>query len=158
MRYGLLFSIVIITLCTAGALWNLEMFLRSYPPDIKQKYGPMSKKSQKQLIVFAIPVYLSVLGVLTGSTMDLASTCGKLEFLPVLLNDWIVLNLFNLIDLLILDWLVFVTLQPSFVILPGTKEMAGYKDYGFHFRGYLKGILYTSIASLIAGAITILFR
>lgn len=74
------------------------------------KDGPMSKKARKQLIVFAIPVYLFILGVLISATMNLVSTCERLEFLPVFLNDWVTLNLLNLVDMLILDWLLFVTL------------------------------------------------
>lgn len=156
IRYGLLFSGVIVALCTAGSLWNKELFLRSYPPDIKAKYGPISQKSRKQLIPFALLVYLTVFGFIAFATMRLAQRCGLLHFWAVFLNDWIILNLFNLIDLLVLDWLMFVTIQPKFVVLPGTAGLSGYKDYGFHFRGFLKGILYLSVVSLIAGSVTLL--
>jgi len=37
----------------------------------------------------------------------------------------------------VLDWLIFVTIQPDFVVIPGTEGLAGYKDYGFHFLGGL---------------------
>lgn len=156
LQYGALFSVVIIGLLITGSLWNNELFLRSYPPDIKARYGPMSRKSRRQLIVFAGLVYLTVIGIVVLATRKLAHSCGPLQFWPVFLNDWIVLNVFNLVDLLILDWLFFVTIQPKFVILPGTAGLRGYTDYGFHFRGFLKGLIYLSGVSLVAAGATIL--
>lgn len=56
-------------------------------------------------------------------------------------------------DLLIPDWLIFVAIQPKFIILPGTEGAKGYRDYGFHFRAFLKGSLGALIASLIIAGI-----
>jgi tetrahydromethanopterin S-methyltransferase subunit B len=59
-------------------------------------------------------------------------------------------------DLLILDWLMFCTWTPQFVVLPGTEGMAGYKDYGLHFRGFLIGLLIVAVISAIVTAIVAL--
>jgi hypothetical protein len=64
---------------------------------------------------------------------------------------------FNLIDLLVLDWLVFNTLQPKFVILPGTDGMAGYKDYLFHLRGFLIGTMICVIAAVLTTGLVYLY-
>jgi hypothetical protein len=40
----------------------------------------------------------------------------------------IVLALFNLVDAVIIDWLVLLVLWPGLGVLPGTEGMAGYKD------------------------------
>jgi hypothetical protein len=53
------------------------------------------------------------------------------------------------VDLVVLDWLVFVTLQPRFVVLPGTEGMAGYRDLRFHVRGFARA----SVASLVIAAV-----
>ena len=66
---------------------------------------------------------------------------GELTFSAVFLSTAIILLTNNLIDLLILDWLIFVTIQPRFVVLPGTAGLPGYRDYGFHFRQFLKGVV-----------------
>ncbi len=66
--------------------------------------------------------------------------------------------IFNLVDLVILDWLIFVTLQPKFTVLPGTEGLAGYKDYAFHFKAFLRGTVLCFLASLvIAGIATAIF-
>ena len=51
-----------------------------------------------------------------------------------------------------LDWLLFCTLRPRAIILPGTEGMAGYRDYRFHFVGFLKGLAFCLVgAAVIAG-------
>jgi hypothetical protein len=59
---------------------------------------------------------------------------------------------FNLCDLLILDWLLFGVFLPQWAILPGTEGLAGDKDYGFAFKGFLKGcVISVVIGLLVAG-------
>jgi len=59
----------------------------------------------------------------------------------------------DLVDLVIVDWLIFVTWQPRFVILPGTEGLAGYKDYAFHFKAFLRGTVLCLVASLMIAAV-----
>jgi hypothetical protein len=64
---------------------------------------------------------------------------------------------FNVVDWLILDWFMFCTLTPRLVVIPGSEGMAAYKDYGFHFRGFLHGTVYSILGGLvIAGIVFIL--
>jgi hypothetical protein len=65
------------------------------------------------------------------------------------------LMVFNLVDLLVLDWLIFVTIQPRIIVLPGTEGMEGYRDYGFHFRAFLKGVAGSLIAGLIVAGVVV---
>ena len=56
------------------------------------------------------------------------------------------------------DWLIVVTIRPRFLILPGTEGLAGYADYGFHFRGFLIGSVITFFTSLlVAGVVAVWF-
>jgi len=34
-----------------------------------------------------------------------------------------------------------ISIQPQLIDLLGTEGMAGYKDYGFHLRAFLKGLV-----------------
>lgn len=74
----------------------------------------------------------------------------------VFLSTFISLLVFNLFDLLVLDWLIFNTLQPKMIILPGTEGMAGYKDYAFHFHGFVIGLAFCLVGGLISAGITML--
>jgi hypothetical protein len=65
----------------------------------------------------------------------------------------VVLTIVNLIDLIVVDWLIGIRLQPRMMILPGTEGLAGYDDFKFHVRGFLIGLVGTLAASPIMGAI-----
>ena len=42
-----------------------------------------------------------------------------------------------------------MTWRPRVIVLPGTEGLAGYGDYGFHFRGFLKGLVFCFAAGLL---------
>jgi hypothetical protein len=93
-------------------------------------------------------------GVTGWSILRLVEIAGPaLNFWHIALSVFIIWTVFNVVDLLILDWLFFVTLQPKGIVLPGTEGMASYKDYGFHLRGSLKGQVGIAIVSLIFAAL-----
>jgi len=96
------------------------------------------------------------LGVLFGAPLAAAivarSQLPDLPFVGAFVNAFVVMLAFNHFDWLVLDWLVFCTLTPGFVVLPGTEGMAGYKDYAMHFRGFLIGL---GFALAAIGAITL---
>jgi len=96
-------------------------------------------------------VAMSFLGVRTNAG-------GDIPFLAAFIHLFVMFTVFNLLDWLVLDWLIVVTIRPSFIILPGTEGLAGYEDYGFHFRGFLIGIMITFVTSLlVAGVVAALF-
>jgi hypothetical protein len=55
----------------------------------------------------------------------------------------------NMGHLIVLDWIFFCTIQPRSMILPGTEGMAGYRDYRFHFIGFLKGLGFSAVGGLL---------
>jgi hypothetical protein len=63
----------------------------------------------------------------------------------------LLLFFFALWDLFILDWLIFVTILPVFVVIPGTEGLAGYKDYWFHVEVSFLGL--TQWLSILLGGL-----
>lgn len=61
--------------------------------------------------------------------------------------------IFNLVDLFIIDWLIFCWITPRFVVIPSTEGMKGYKDYIFHLRGAIVGTPFLTIISLFVAGI-----
>lgn len=87
-----------------------------------------------------------------------ADAGNDIPFLTALLHLIVLFSVFNVLDWLVLDWLIVVAIRPRFIVLPGTEGMAGYKDYGFHFRGFLIGMLITLVTSAaVAGVVAALF-
>lgn len=155
--YGLLLSVLFTLVFISAMLVNPEIMLNDYPPDVKKFYGAeRNPKTRGQKRIFSL-LFLTVLfGVLCYSMVDLAdSTSDKLTFLPLFVLVFIEVFTFNLWDLLIIDWLI-VAIQPKFVFLPGTEGMAGYKDYYFHFKGFLIGIVFSLVSALVLAGIALI--
>jgi hypothetical protein len=139
------------------ALWeNPRIFLHDYPPKIQEKVPKNTKVERRHSYVFGIPFMLLLLFGSFFSTLSLKEH-GNIPFLALWLNATGVVWVFNIVDWLILDWLMFCTLTPRFVVIPGSEGMAEYKDYRFHFRGFLKGTALSIFGGLIiAGIVSML--
>ena len=79
------------------------------------------------------------------------------SFFQLFLNAFGVVFIFNLVDLLLLDWAIFCYITPAFVVIPGTEGHSAYKDYGFHFRASMIGTILSVVAGLvIAGIVSLI--
>ena len=134
---------------------NPEMMLSNYPPDVRTKYGPMSEQTRKQANVASLLVIGALGLIVILGLAQLRSFSGKLTMRDTLIMTTVIFQLWNLIDLVLLDWLLFVTFKPRFMILPGTEGMAGYNDYGFDFQKFLTGIVITLILSAVVTSIAL---
>jgi len=157
--YGVILSAVLFPL-TMGLVWlNPEIMLKDYPPDIQAKYGPMSERSKRQRIPVTIFFVAVLFGIVAQSFIGVRTNTGDdIPFLAAFVHLFVMFSIFNLLDWLVLDWLIVVTIRPRFMILSGTEGLAGYADYGFHFRGFLIGSVITFLTSLlVAGVVAALF-
>ena len=147
--FGVVFSAAILII---GRI-NAKMILNDYPPDIRAKVGPMNKRTRKQASLASIPL-LATLGLVVAIGLSqLRSQSGELTWQNTFIVSTIIFQMWNLLDLVLLDWFLLMTLKPSFMILPGTEGMKGYRDYAFHFRKFLNGIVFTLILS---GIVTVI--
>jgi len=149
--FGVVFSIAMLII---GRV-NAGMILNDYPPDIRAKVGPMSEKTRKQANLASLPLLATLGLVVVLGLGQLRNLIGELTFVNTFIVTTTIFQVWNLIDLVLLDWFLLMTLKPRFMILPGTEGMAGYKDYGFHFRKFLNGIVFTLILSVIVTAIAL---
>ena len=76
-------------------------------------------------------------------------------FLKGFLYSYIIWTSVNLCDALLIDCLWFC--HSKRVIIPGTEGMKEYKDYWFHIKGALIGMLYGIPACLLVGLIVLIF-
>lgn len=156
--YGLVLS-VLFTFVLLGAVFiNVEIMMNDYPPDVKKAYGAeRNPKTRGQKRIFSLLFLAALFGVIAWSVVSLTRAFSMpLTFLPIFLLIFIEVFTFNLWDLLIIDWLIFTTIQPKFIFLAGTEGMAGYKDYFFHFRGFLTGIVFSLVSALVLTGIALI--
>ena len=158
LLYGLILSVLFTVVLLAAVFVNAEIMQNDYPPDVKKAYGPeRSPKTRGQRRIFSLLFLLILFGVICYSMLDLnRSTPTEFNFLTLFILIFVEVFTFNLWDLLIIDWLIFNTLQPKFIFLPGTEGMAGYKDYYFHFKGFLTGIGFSIVSALVLSGIALI--
>jgi hypothetical protein len=148
--YGLILSTFMTIAFVALAWINPDIWLKDYPPAVQAKLGPISAKAQRQRTLLGIPVFLCLFGILFAAIWQL----GTPTFLEATLCIFIVMLIFNVMDLIVLDWLIFLTWRPHRLLIAGVEQIQGALDYAFHFKAFLKGLVGITLASpIIAGIV-----
>ncbi|MBI9051080.1 MAG: hypothetical protein JEZ00_16785 [Anaerolineaceae bacterium] len=152
--YSLIASLfVVISLWAAPRMW-----LHDYPQDIQEMVPPKTNKEKQLSLIIGIPfLILLFAGPFLSALIFKLQAMLATSFFSLFIHAFAVGICFNLVDWLILDWLMFCTLTPEFLVISGTKGAKGYKNYAFHFRGFLIGTAISVAAALIiAGLLFIL--
>jgi hypothetical protein len=124
------------TLVAVGSLWlDARIWIEDYPPDIQAAAGAAAEAPLPLQLAAALVLFSLLLGGIIYSNWLASREHGwalgfKSVFVHTLALSWVV----NLVDVVVVDWLVFVTIQPEFVVLQGTRGLAGYSDYWFHLE------------------------
>jgi hypothetical protein len=153
--WGLVFSAVFCAATLILGRLNVEMLLNDYPPDIRARFGPMSAETRRQANLASLPLLVALIAVLVMAFVQLHRMSGELTLGSTFIVAATIFQTWNLVDLVVLDWFILMTLRPRFMILPGTEGMAGYRNYGFHFRKFLNGIVLTLVLSGVVTAIAL---
>lgn len=147
LLYGLLASLIGSAIIFAMSWVNPRLMLRSYPKDVQAAVPPQTAAEKRQTLSWGILFWLSLLGFPVAAALAAKAAHGSL--FETFLSAAGVVFLFNLVDWLILDWLIVCTITPRFMVLPGTEGMAGYKNYRMHFRGFLIGTVLAVLLGLL---------
>jgi hypothetical protein len=118
----------------------------------------MRERSKRQRIPVAVLMGVVTLVIVTASFSTIRTNGGgKIPFRTAFVHLFVMFSVFNVVDVLLIDW-PLVAIGPRFIVLPGTEGSAGYKDYWFHFRGFLVGAVLIFVASgAMAAAISAVF-
>ena len=99
-------------------------------------------------ILLGVPLGLLFLGSTVASALLWrASARGSPSFWELFAHVFGLFFLFDLVDLLILDWLIVCSFAPRWLTIPGTEQIAMPKEYLYHFKGFLVG----TVVSVIGG-------
>ena len=143
---GYLFVMMI---ATSPRIWGYSDF----PKVVRAKVPPQTKREKLAAAILGVPWILFILGFPVFSTYALKSSLGgEIPFVYAFLNPLVLLQLLNLGDLLILDWLIISKITPGFVIIPGSIA-ADYKDMSHHFKGHVWATGAMTLLSLVIGAV-----
>lgn len=151
---GLIFSAILSALIVTSLKINPEMWLNDMPPDVKAAWGPISDRARRQRRLLLMPFF----GLIVGAMVLAVTRLGQLgvayqSFLPVFVSITIMFQVFNLVDAVIIDWLL-VRVWPGLMMLPGTEGMAGYRDMRLWTVNLVKGFAVSFVTGLIVAGIT----
>jgi hypothetical protein len=151
---GLILALIASALVVIMLRLNPRIWLQDYPPDIQAQVPPKTQDEKRLSLLLGVPFMIALFCVPLVSTLALKMQHqSEIAFLSLVIHAFGVSFFFNLVDWLLLDWLMFCTITPDFLVIPGTAGAAGYKNYWFHFEGFIKGTGFSVAAGLIMGAI-----
>ena len=139
-------------------LWKPRIWLHDFPADIQALAAPKTAEEKRLTVLIGGLLIVLFFGLPVLLSLDLKSTLGA-DF--SFINAWLyVYALFlgiNLWDLLALDWVGLTLVDPQKPPFAGTEGAAGWRNYAFHFYGFLKGCVFGLVfATVLAGIITLL--
>lgn len=138
-------------------LWKPRIWLHDFPADIQAMVPPKTAQEQRLTNLLGVPFFLLFFGLPLLLMLDLPTTLGA-DF--SFFTAWLyVFGLFfgvNLWDLLALDWLGFSLVDPQNPPLKGSEGAAGWRDYMFHFVGFLKGCVISAVGALLVSGLVVL--
>jgi len=162
LRDGAILS-VLASIILMGTLWlRPRLFLQDYPKEIRAVVPPKTEEEKRLSLMVGIPFLLVLIGFPFGSTLILQTQSpSEVPFWALFLNSFGIVFIFNVVDWLVLDWLIVCTITPKFLVLPGTQGhpsyKPSYKNYAVHFRGFLIGTVFSALAALVIAVIALIF-
>jgi hypothetical protein len=152
---GLIFSAAGSVYLVLLLVYNSRLFMSEgdYPPDVIAAAMPRTKEEKRLSAILSSPWLVWSIGFPLYSTIVfLQNTGGDAAFGLAFAHAFLILFSFWLVDLVVLDWLMFCTITPKFIVIPGTEGFAGYKDVGFHLRAHFgKGLVILVVSGLVIG-------
>jgi hypothetical protein len=148
---GLLLMGVMGVIILGSLVANPRLWLQDYAASIRAKVPPNTpgeKRAQRILMVLFLG---SLIGILYYSAAQLkAANGGSISFLTAWLHTFLLFNIGNLFDAVVIDYLILTLMKPRFMMLPGTQiaDYAIFDDLRLHVANFLKGVVIGAVASV----------
>ena len=134
---GFTICVLIGALVAFSFRWKPRIWLRDLPEDIQELAKPMTTAEKRWVAIVGLLVIAMLFSGMVVSTLRFGVEDG---FLLATLHAYLLFQLFNLFDLLVLDWGMMMLINPAKPPIAGTENARGYRDFGFHAGQSLKGI------------------
>lgn len=154
LLHSLIYSFVLSSGLSLSQFSEPRIWLQCYPKGIQQAVPDKDRREKISTLIHGIPFLLFMF---LYPPITAFFILDDPTILMVFLSLFCMMFSFNLVDLVILDWLIFNHINPDYLTLPGTKGMREYKDYYFHVKGFYTGTLLTVVFGLIYTVILYFF-
>ena len=124
-----------------------RLLLDYYPEEIRSQVLPKTKyeilKAKKYQRVFAV-LYVMYPFVITCFN----SLKQNWQFWETVFFSWRLMLFVSIYSLIIIDWLVFCTITPPFIVIPGSAGNKAYKNYNIPFFKFLRNLVIITVLSI----------
>lgn len=109
------------------------------PKPMQELLGPMPPATRRRRAVWGLLMLFGLVGLAVRlMTAGLPATAGIGDRL---LAAYVMFEVFNLYDALVIDIGVILLWAPDWAFAPGTKGHPALRDWRFHVRAYLVGVV-----------------
>jgi hypothetical protein len=140
--------------------YNPRLWLQDAPPRARALAPPLSTSERRIRLLVAGLFVVTLVGVTAWSGQNLMARHGAtLTFGTALAHFFGVFFLFNLFDLLVIDWLLLLVVRPAFLSrlsVPGLSYEETVGGFSYHLRAFLKGLGFVAAMSLMAAGAAVL--
>lgn len=140
LLHGLLICIPFSLFAIISFWLKPRLWLHSLPLDIQQKATPKTELEKKQTKFILLPLFFIILpGLSILSTLYIVNEIKVDISLFIifwhLYGIWLIVHIW---DFLVIDGLHIFFIDIKHPPIPGTENLKGWADYGFHFQSPLK--------------------
>lgn len=145
---GIVLTLIFAAIVVGSILWNPRLWIQDFPEDIQALIPPKTPHEQRLTLLIGIPFFVVLFGGLGLTAARYGTDNGALWMMLHVYLAWQIVNLF---DLVVIDWGGMHLVDPNNPPFAGTAGAKGYRDFRFHFVGFLEG----SVMGLVLAPLTV---
>lgn len=153
LTHGLLMSLVFSVFVIGTLIWKPRLWLQDFPADLQAAIPPKTDAEKRQTMWIGFVFFAMLFG---GLILVALQYQGSNQIIGMFIHVYLVWQIVNMVDLIIIDWCGMQLVDPDNPPFPGTEGAKGYRDYRFHFVGFIKGSIMGLVLSAIVSGIALL--
>lgn len=155
--YGAIASVGLTAIVLVSLRYRPMIWIHDAPAEVRAVAPPLTDDDRRVRRIVVVLFFGWMLVVLVVSLLALRQLGGGVvSFRDVALSTFLIWMTFNVVDLLLLDWLLLNVIRPDIFTFPVTAVENPFGGYTYHFIGFLKGTLMGAVFSLIVAAVAVL--
>ena len=156
LNYGFVLSILFTAVVLISYIVEPLVWATDFPKEVQKQIGeiPPDVLPKALAVMFTIIGLTIVCSVLMNRSV-FRDQPNQASFWSLSLNAFLLLNFMNLFDVIVVDILIFNTIQPDFMWIEGAEDyIREHVTLTFHFIAFFKGQPYMLAISVIAAGIS----
>lgn len=122
------------------------------PRAVQELLGPPPPETRRRKSLWGLVMLVGLVGITALLVREVGALPGGDAFGPRMLAAYVMFETFNLWDALVIDVGVILLWAPAWAFAPGTRGHPALRDWRFHVRAYLVGVVAgVPFAAIVAG-------